>query len=396
MSSDSDFFVDSLAEWQAIRRDLHQHPELSYEEYRTSQAVAERLASWGIEVHTGLAGTGVVGVLRHGTLDKTLGLRADMDALPIQETNTFSHASRQPGKMHACGHDGHTTILLAAARYLSQTRRFNGAVHFIFQPAEERGAGAQRMIQEGLFERFPCDAIFGLHNWPGIPAGHFGVRSGPLMAGTNGFDIRVVGKGAHAAMPHLGVDPILVACHIAQALQLLVSREKKPVDTAVLSITKFHAGDAYNVIPNEATLGGTVRVYDLHVRDRIEEGMRRIGAQIGAAFHATVDVDFRHGYPPVINHSREAAFAAEVMREVVGTEAVNTDIEPSMAAEDFAYYLLERPGCFAFLGNGDGDHRLLGHGEGPCMLHNPSYDFNDDLIPVGARYFARLAERWLA
>ncbi|HEU4621741.1 MAG TPA: M20 aminoacylase family protein [Burkholderiaceae bacterium] len=387
--------VEFTPEIQQLRRDIHAHPELRFEEERTADIVARLLEGWGYAVKRGLGKTGVVGTLKCGTSSRAIGLRADMDALPIQEHNTFAHASRHAGRMHACGHDGHTAMLLAAARYLAETRAFDGTVHVIFQPAEEGGAGAKAMIDDGLFTHAPCDAVFGMHNWPGMPVGVFGLRPGPMMASSNEFEIRVIGKGAHAAMPHLGVDPVMVACQIAQGLQLLISREKKPVDTAVLSVTQIIAGDALNVIPDDAVLKGTVRTFTLEVLDQIEAGMRRVAANIGAAFNARVEVDFKRNYPPTVNHAKETEFAARVMDTIVGPENVVRDREPTMGAEDFSFMLLEKPGCYVFIGNGEGDHRDAGHGMGPCMLHNPSYDFNDALIPLGATYWVKLAETFL-
>ena len=388
--------VEIAPEIQKIRRDIHAHPELRFEEQRTAAIVAELLEAWGYNVTRGLGVTGVVGTLRAGTAARTIGLRADMDALPLTELNTFAHASQHTGKMHACGHDGHTAMLLAAAQYLAETRDFDGTVHVIFQPAEEGGAGAKRMIDDGLFERFPCDAVFGMHNWPGMPVGTFGVRPGPMMASSNEFDITITGKGAHAAMPHLGIDPVMVACQIAQGLQLLISREKKPIETAVISITQIHAGDAYNIIPNEAVLRGTVRTFTLDVLDQVEAGMKRVSETIGAAFNAQVDFHFHRNYPPTVNHPEETEFAAHVMDSIVGAERVVRDREPTMGAEDFSFMLLERPGAYVFIGNGEGQHRAAGHGLGPCMLHNPSYDFNDALIPLGGTFWVRLTQAWLA
>ncbi len=391
-----DRIVQFRAEIQAIRRDLHAHPELAYDEHRTSDKAAHLLASWGIEVHRGLGGTGVVGVLRHGMGKRSIGLRADMDALPIAEANRFDHASRHAGRMHACGHDGHTAMLLAAARYLAETRPFDGAVNFIFQPAEEGGAGAQRMIDDGLFERFPCDAVFGMHNWPGLAVGQFATRPGPMMASGNRFEITVTGKGAHAALPHLGVDPVFVAVQIAQGLQGIVTRNKKPIDAAVLSITIVKAGDAVNVVPDTAVIGGGVRTFDAAVTDLIEERMRRIAQLTAEAHGASAQVKFERYYPATVNDPAQAAFAAGVLRDMVGTDNVFADYEPTMGSEDFAFMLQARPGAYIFIGNGDGSHRLTGHGEGPCMLHNPSYDFNDELIPMGATFWVRLVEKFLA
>jgi hippurate hydrolase len=384
----------------AIRRDIHAHPELRFEEQRTSDLVAEQLLQWGYGVTRGLGKTGVVGTLKCGQssdgIERSIGLRADMDALPITEGNTFAHASRHKGKMHACGHDGHTAMLLAAARHLAETRNFHGTLHVIFQPAEEGGAGAKAMIQDGLFERFHCDAVFGMHNWPGMPVGSFGVRAGPMMASSNEFEIVVHGKGAHAAMPNLGIDPVMVACQIAQGFQLLISREKNPIDTAVLSITQINAGEAINVIPDCATMKGTVRTFTLDVLDQIEAGMQRVAKSVAAAFNADVEFEFIRNYPPTVNHAAETEFAARVMDTIVGADNVDRNREPTMGAEDFSFMLLERPGSYVFIGNGEGAHREAGHGLGPCMLHNPSYDFNDELIPLGATFWVKLVEAWMA
>lgn len=380
------------AELETIRRDIHAHPELCYEEQRTADVVAARLTDWGIPVVRGLGVTGVVGIIKNGTSDRAIGLRADMDALPMQELNTFEHASRHAGKMHACGHDGHTTMLLGAAHYLSQNRNFDGTVYLIFQPAEEGGAGARRMMDDGLFERFPMEAVYGMHNWPGIKAGAFGVVAGPMMASSNEFRVVVKGKGAHAAQPHRGIDPVMVAVQIAQGWQTIISREKNPLDTAVLSITQIHAGSATNVIPDEAVMIGTVRTFATSVLDLIERRMHEIANGLAAGFGATIDFSFKRNYPPLINHPEQTAFAIEAMRAVVGADNVDTDVEPTMGAEDFAFMLQAKPGCYVFIGNGDGDHRHRGHGLGPCQLHNGSYDFNDHLLPIGASYWARLVE----
>lgn len=391
--------IPEIAAWQdeftAIRRDLHAHPELRYDEHRTAGIVAERLEGWGLEVTRGLGGTGVVATLRAGKYSRSVGLRADMDALPVPEHNQFPHRSRHPGRMHACGHDGHTTMLLAAARYLAGRRNFDGTAHFIFQPAEEGGAGARAMIEGGLFKRFPCEAVFGIHNWPGLPAGHFAVNPGAIMASSNEFRITVRGKGGHAAMPHNTRDPVFAAIQIANGLQGIITRNKKPVDTAVLSITQLQAGEASNVIPDEASLGGTVRTFNIEALDLIESRMRQLAAATAAAHDCTAETGFERNYPPTINSPAETEFAVSVMREVCGADSVITNVEPTMGAEDFAFMLLEKPGCYAFIGNGDGAHRTSGHGEGPCMLHNASYDFNDELIPMGATYWVRLVERYL-
>ena len=390
-----DRVVQFRTEIQQIRRDIHAHPELRFEEDRTSSLVADKLSAWGIEVTRGLGGTGVVGALRQGRSNRSIGLRADMDALPIQEVNQFAHRSANAGKMHACGHDGHTAMLLAAARYLAETKPFDGAVHLIFQPAEEGGAGAQRMIDDGLFERFPCDAVFGMHNWPGLRVGQFGVAPGPAMASSNEFEIRIIGKGSHAAMPHLGVDPVFVAVQVVNGLQAIVTRVKKPIDAAVLSVTMIHAGDATNVVPDSAFIAGTVRTFSDDVTAQIEEHMGRIVQMTAAAYGAESHVDFRRNYPPTVNHAAEAEFAAAVMDDIVGSANVVRGLEPTMGAEDFAFMLKVRPGAYVFIGNGDGTHRATGHGLGPCTLHNASYDFNDELIPLGATFWIRLVEQYL-
>ncbi|HTR09771.1 MAG TPA: M20 aminoacylase family protein [Paraburkholderia sp.] len=382
-------------EIQGLRRTIHAHPELRYEETQTSDLVASKLTEWGIEVHRGMGKTGVVGVLKRGSGKRMVGLRADMDALPIQELNTFDHRSHNDGKMHACGHDGHTAMLLGAAQYLARHGQFDGTIVFIFQPAEEGGAGAKAMIDDGLFKQFPVDAVFGIHNWPGMPAGHFGVTEGPIMASSNEFRIEIRGVGSHAALPHNGRDPVFTAVQIANGLQSIITRNKKPLDTAVLSITQFHAGDAVNVVPNTAWLAGTVRTFTTETLDLIESRLRKIAESTAEAYDCSVDITFHRNYPPTVNSSAEAQFAAEVMREVVGEDRVDANIEPTMGAEDFSFMLLEKPGCYAFLGNGEGGHREAGHGAGPCMLHNASYDFNDQLLPVGSSYWVHLATKFL-
>lgn len=384
------------SELETIRRDIHAHPELSYEEQRTADVVAQCLTNWGIPVVRGLGVTGVVGIIKGGTSGRAIGLRADMDALPMQELNTFEHASRHAGKMHACGHDGHTAMLLGAAHYLSQNRNFDGTVYLIFQPAEEGGAGARRMIEDGLFDKFPMDAVYGMHNWPGIKAGTFAVVPGPMMASSNEFRVVVKGKGAHAAQPHRGIDPVMVAVQIAQAWQTIISREKNPLDAAVLSITQIHAGSATNVIPDEAVLIGTVRTFSTDVLDLIERRMHEMAGGVAAGFGASVNFSFKRNYPPLVNDAAKTRFAIEAMQAVVGPDNVNTEVEPTMGAEDFAFMLQAKPGCYVFIGNGEGEHRLGGHGLGPCQLHNGSYDFNDQLLPIGASYWVRLVEMSLA
>lgn len=314
----------------------------------------------------------------------------------MQEINTFAHTSQHAGKMHACGHDGHTAMLLGAAHYLAQQRDFDGTVYVIFQPAEEGGGGARRMMDEGLFTRCPMEAVFGMHNWPGAPVGSFGVTAGPMMASSNEFQVVVKGKGAHAAQPHKGIDPIMVAVQIAQSWQSIVSRNVSPLQAAVLSVTQIHSGSATNVIPDEATLIGTVRAFTTEMIDLIERRMRTIAEHTAAAFDAGLEFEFKRNYPPLVNHAKETAFAVEVMRAIVGDEQVNAQVEPTMGAEDFSFMLQEKPGCYVFIGNGEGGHRDSGHGLGPCNLHNPSYDFNDDLLPLGATYWARLAQTYLS
>ncbi len=393
--------TDAIVGWQSeiadIRRDIHAHPELAYEENRTSDLVAQKLESWGIPAHKGLGKTGVVGTIHGRTQNgRALGLRADMDALPMQELNTFEHASRHAGKMHACGHDGHTAILLSAARYLAEHRDFDGTVYVIFQPAEEGFKGAKAMIDDGLFERFPMQAVFGMHNWPGMAAGSFGVRAGPMMASSNTFEIRLEGKGAHGGMPHLGIDPVMAAVQLAQSLQTIVSRTINPLDPAVLSITQIHTGSADNVIPNDAVLRGTVRTLSEDVLDLIEQRMAQTTEHTAQALNCTAEFNFERKYPPTVNHAAEAAFCAQVMKGIVGEDNVHEDVRPSMGAEDFSFMVKALPGCYVWIGNGDGDHRNQGHGAGPCMLHNGSYDFNDELIPLGATYWVELARQWLA
>ena len=390
-----DPIVEFSTEIKRLRRDIHAHPELSFQEHRTAGIVAAKLTEWGIPIIAGLGQTGIVGVIKKGTSSNAVGLRADMDALPMQEINSFAHTSKNDGKMHACGHDGHTAMLLGAAHYLAKYGQFDGTVYVIFQPAEEHGAGAQKMIDDGLFERCPMQAVFGMHNWPGMPAGHFGFNAGPMMASTSEFEVDIIGKGAHAAQPHKGIDPILVAIQIVQSWQTIVSRNLSPVDSAVLSVTQIHAGSATNVIPNSATLIGTVRAFKPEVLDLLENNMRRIAEHTVAAFDANVNFSFTRNYPALINHPNETKLAVDVMREVVGEHAVNAQLEPTMGGEDFAFMLQAKPGCYVFLGNGQGNHREHGHGLGPCNLHNTSYDFNDDLLPIGATYWVRLAERFL-
>jgi hippurate hydrolase len=373
-----------MREW---RRDIHAHPELGFQEKRTSELVASRLESFGIEVHRGIGRTGVVGVLRSGSSKRTLGLRADMDALPIREANTFAHRSRHEGVMHACGHDGHTAMLLGAAKRLAASRNFDGTVHFIFQPAEEGIGGAKAMVEDGLFRRFPCEALFGMHNRPGMALGRFAVRAGPMMAGGAFFDIDVIGRGAHGARPESGIDSVLVAAHIATALQSIVSRNLRPIETAVVSVTQIHGGDAYNVIPQTARLSGTVRAFSTEVMEMIGRNMARIAEGVAGGFGASAKTNFRPIFPPLINDAKEAEFAAGICSDLVGAANVRRDPPLIMASEDFSYMLAEVPGCYINIGNGDGD--------GACEVHNPSYDFNDAALPYGAGFFVRLVEKRL-
>ncbi|NHK97044.1 M20 aminoacylase family protein [Rubrivivax benzoatilyticus] len=390
-----DSIVADAAGIATLRRDLHAHPELCFEEQRTSDLIAAALEGWGIPVHRGLGKTGVVGIVKNGSSARAVGLRADIDALPITEKNTFAHASRHAGRMHACGHDGHTAMLLAAAQHLATNRNFDGTVYLVFQPAEEGGGGAREMIQDGLFERFPMEAIFGAHNWPGLEAGQFAVKTGPVFASSNEFKVTIRGKGAHAAMPHNGIDPVLVACQLVNAWQGIVTRNKRPIDTAVISTTMIHAGEATNVIPDSVELQGTVRTFTTEVLDLVERRMQQVAEATCAAYDARCEFEFHRNYPPTINHPAETEFVRRTLAEVVGAANV-LEFEPTMGAEDFSFYLQQQPGCYFVIGNGDGTHREAGHGLGPCMLHNPSYDFNDALIPIGASAWVRLAEAWLA
>ena len=379
----------------AVRRDIHAHPELCFQEQRTSDVVAGKLAEWGIEVHRGMGTTGVVGVIKNGNSKRSIGLRADMDALPVNEANTFAHASKHPGKMHACGHDGHTAMLLAAAQHLAKHKHFDGTVVLIFQPAEEGGGGAREMIKDGLFDKFPVDAVFGLHNWPGMPVGTLAVSPGPVMASSNEFKITIRGKGCHAALPHNGIDPVPIACEMVQAFQTIVSRNLKPIDAGVISVTMIHAGDATNVVANSCELQGTVRTFTVEMLDLIERRMQTIAEHVSAAHEASCEFAFVRNYPPTINHVNEAAFTREVLSGIVGPDNVLAQ-EPTMGAEDFSYMLLEKPGAYFFIANGEGQHREMGHGGGPCTWHNPSYDFNDDLIPLGGTVWVRMVEQFLA
>lgn len=373
-----------LTRW---RRDIHAHPEIAFEEHRTAKIVAEKLVEFGLEVETGIAGTGVVGRLTKGRGNGAVGLRADLDALPIQEANEFDHKSTYDGKMHACGHDGHTTMLLAAARQLAEHGEFEGTVYFIFQPAEENEGGGRAMVEDGLFEKFPMESVYAMHNIPGIPVGKFAVKSGPMMAAFDIFELTVTGKGGHAAMPHLTIDPLVIGSKIIDAYQTIVSRIIDPIEPTVLSVTQFHGGDAYNVIPNEVEIKGCTRCFSTHVQGQLEIEMRRIAEEICAAWGATCSFNYERRYPPTINTDTEARLAADVAVDIVGTDNVNTKPKPAMGSEDFAYMLQEKPGAYIWIGNGDG--------EGSCMVHNPGYDFNDEILPLGATWFVRMVEKSL-
>ncbi|MAN77671.1 MAG: amidohydrolase [Rhizobiales bacterium] len=375
------------ADITAWRQHLHANLELLYDVHDTAAFVVEQLKSFGVdEVVTGIGRTGVVGVIRgKGGSDRVVGLRADMDALPITERTGKPYASGNSGKMHACGHDGHTAMLLGAARYLAETRNFDGTVIVIFQPAEEGGGGGRLMVEDGLMERFNISQVFGMHNMPGIPLGEFAIRTGGIMAGTDQFAIDVEGHGGHAAMPHLAVDPVIVSAHIISGLQTLVSRSVDPIRSAVLSVTTVNAGTAYNVIPRTARLTGTVRTLDDEVRAQMETGIKRLAPRHAQAFGADATVTWMRGYPVTVNAPEQMAIAAEVAREIVGEDRVNDTVDPTMGGEDFAYMLSARPGSYIFLGNGDSSD-----------LHTDTYDFNDDAIPLGVSYWVRLAERALA
>tara|TARA_B110000261_G_scaffold153392_1_gene183924 strand:- start:850 stop:2025 length:1176 start_codon:yes stop_codon:yes gene_type:complete len=378
-------FHDELTLW---RRDIHAHPELGFEENRTADLVAEKLSSFGIDVYRGLGKTGVVGTLRVGNNQTAIGLRADMDALPITEMNSFDHKSVFDGKMHACGHDGHTTMLLGAARYLAETKNFEGCVHFIFQPAEEGLGGGAAMVQDGLFEQFPMDAIFGMHNRPSAPFGQFIIRSGPMMAGGAFFDITIDGKGAHGGRPENSIDPVLVASHITTALQSIVSRNLKATEPLVLSVTKIHSGDAYNVIPQLAIMSGTVRAFSTETLAFAETRMQEVAQNVAAAFGATVTMDFHVKFLPLVNTESETEFAADTAAELVGEENMDRNGPLIMGSEDFSFMLDRCPGAYINIGNGGG------HSD--SEVHHPSYDFNDDILALGSSYYARLVERKLS
>ena len=380
-------FLEMQTEMAGWRHDLHAHPETAFEELRTSAMVAQQLESFGLRVHRGLGRTGVVGTLAAGSGVRAIGLRADMDALHIQEQNAFAHRSQIDGKMHACGHDGHTAMLLGAAKYLARTRKFDGTVHFIFQPAEENEGGAREMVEQGLFEQFPCEAVYGMHNWPGMQVGKFGLRAGPTMASFDIFEVEVIGRGSHAALPHTGIDPIVAASAMVQALQTITSRSADPVEPAVVSVTQIHAGDTWNVIPDTALVRGTARAFRPEVQDLLERRVREICAGIAAAHGVRMTVRYERRYPPLINAARETEICGSVMHAMVGAQNV-VAVPPVMGSEDFAFMLQAKAGCYVFIGNGAG--------EGGCMLHNPNYDFNDEILPLGASYWANLVQHTLA
>ncbi len=382
-------FSQNNAQYAELRRDIHAHPELGYEEHRTAALVATWLGERGIEVHEGVGVTGVVGVIQGDQAGPGLAIRADMDALALIEENNFAHASKHHGKMHACGHDGHTASLLAAADYLAQHRDFAGTLYLIFQPAEEGGAGAKAMIEDGLFERFAIDEIYGFHNWAGYPEGHVALSSGPVMASANEFKIIVTGKGGHAALPHLSVDSLLVATHLVQAMQSVVSRNTDPMDGVVLSITKINASDASNIIADQCVIEGTVRCFSEENLVMVEERMAKLSAELCSAFGAHGELEFERNYPATVNHQAQTEHALRVASQVVGEDRVGP-FRPVMGSEDFSFFLQEKPGCYLMIGNGHGEHRDAGHGIGPCALHNPSYDFNDSIIPVAASIWVAL------
>ncbi|MGI9482778.1 MAG: M20 aminoacylase family protein [Hyphomicrobiales bacterium] len=376
-------FHDEMTGW---RRDIHAHPETAFEEHRTSAFIAEKLESFGIEIDRGLAGTGIVGIIKgKGDGDSAIGLRADIDALDITEQTNKPYSSKNPGKMHACGHDGHTTMLLGAAKYLAETRDFSGTAYVIFQPAEENEGGGRVMVEQGLFEKFPMSEVYGLHNWPGMKVGEVGVRVGPMMASYDIFDMIVTGHGAHGAMPHQGNDPIIIAAHLVTQLQTIASRNVDPLEAVVVSVTQFHGGDAYNVIPAEVRLSGTVRSFKPEVQDMAENNIKRIAKGVAATYGAEIEVRYERRYPPTVNAEAETHHAARVAAKVVGDKNIHHEIAPVMGSEDFAFMLQEKPGSYIW----------MGVGEDVSNLHSPQYDFNDELLPIGASYWATLVEETL-
>jgi hippurate hydrolase len=385
--------IDRIRDWQeeltAFRQDLHMHPELGLEETRTAALVAERLEAMGYEVHRQVGVTGVVGVLRHGTGNRAIGLRADMDALPMTEENDFAHKSTRPGLMHGCGHDGHTTMLLGAAKYLAETRNFDGTVNLIFQPAEEGRGGALAMIQDGLFQRFPCDEVYGLHNRPGLAVGKYGIRPGPMMAGAAFWDLHIHGKGGHGARPESTIDPVVIGAQIVTAYQSIVARNVAPIDTAVVSTTGFEAGKAYNVIPERVHLMGTVRAYKVETMAMVRERMQALAQGIAAGFGASAELAWNEITVPVINAPEQTTALADAAASLVGEAHVDRNKPPVMGSEDFSYMMQEVPGAYIVVGNGEGS-------AGGCEVHNPRYDFNDHAIPYGAGLLAKIVEDRLA
>ncbi|MCP4387377.1 MAG: amidohydrolase [Gammaproteobacteria bacterium] len=388
MNKLTSFTKSSHATMQTWRHDIHRHPELAFEEHRTANKVAELLAQFGLEVFTSVGNTGVVGLLKKGDSERSIGLRADMDALKIHEQNSFEHRSLTDGQMHACGHDGHTAMLLGAAQYLAAEGEFDGTVVFIFQPAEEHGDGARAMIEDGLFERFPVDAVYAIHNFPSLAVGKFAVRAGSIMAAEDNFEITINGVGCHAAMPHLGKDPIVIGAEIVTAMQSLVSRTLDPIDNAVVSFTEFETNGTINVVPGQVVIKGDTRSLTTAVQDHIETTMERIVSGICSAHGASYEFSYRRNFVPTVNSAVEAEIAAAAARLVVGTENVVGDSRPVMTSEDFGYMLQARPGAYLLLGNGE-------EGVGGCSLHNPAYDFNDDILSIGADFWVTLIETQL-
>ena len=387
---------DVITEMVSLRRYVHAHPELSFEEVHTSALIARTLEGWGIPTYRNLGKTGLVGVIKRGSSSRAIGIRADMDALPVTECNAFPHVSTHPGMMHACGHDGHVAMLLAAAKHLVSNVEFEGTVYLLFQPAEESGGGARAVINDGLFDRFPMQAIFGAHNWPGLSVGQFSVRSGAAFASSNEFRIGIQGRGAHAAMPHTGVDPIPAACAIVQSLQTIITRNKDPITAGLISVSSIHAGVAANVMADSCRIEGTVRTFSSELTDMIEARIRTIVHSTCQAFGASGTLEFSRCYPPTVNHVNETAFVRDVLTALSGSEGVR-ELDPSMGAEDFSFYLLERPGCYFLIGNGDGSHcRKPDENLGECVLHSPHYDFNDELISIGGTAWVRLVEAWFS
>ena len=381
------YFLKRKEQYTLWRRTIHSNPELAYQEEATSKFVADKLESFGLDIIRGIGKTGLVATLKGGKSDRSVGLRADMDALPIQEMNTFAHRSQQDGIMHACGHDGHTVMLLAAAEYLAENASFKGTVHFIFQPAEEGEAGAQAMIDDGLFENFPIESVFAVHNWPGLDVGKMAMRTGPAMAAFDIFTAKIKGKGGHAALPHLASDTIQVAAQIVLAWQTIVSRNVKPTDPAVLSVTRFHGGDAWAVVPETVELGGTVRTFSQPVQDLVARRMQKIAENICNANDCELHWQFEKRYPATVNSADETRIALAAARAVCGADAVDDHVDMVTGSEDFGFMLQKKPGCYAFIGNGPG--------VGGCMLHSPTFDFNDEITPIGASYWVKIVEKIL-